>query len=103
GLNEIELSAERTCYRDPAPTMPQYHLNPAQIQAVEAALRAIRIDAEVSPAAELQSVMLRLNCLACHERDGLGGVGRDRRPYFTTINNIDLGDEGRIPPPLTGV
>src|SRR5690606_38526850 len=76
GLNEIELSAERTCYRNPAPTMPQYRLDPAQTRAVEAALRAIRIDAEVNPAAELQFIMLRFNCLACHERDGIGGVGR---------------------------
>jgi hypothetical protein len=43
------------------------------------------------------------NCLACHERDGHGGVEPGRVPHFTTTVDADLGDEGRIPPTLTGV
>jgi len=43
------------------------------------------------------------NCLACHQRDGFGGVEPGREPYFTTTVEADLGDEGRIPPTLTGV
>src|SRR5690606_34470265 len=42
------------------------------------------------------------NCYACHQRDTLGGVIGERDPHFTA-NSPDLGDEGRIPPPLTGV
>lgn len=44
-----------------------------------------------------------LNCFACHERDGVGGIESGRNPYFTAVIEADLGDEGRIPPPLTGV
>lgn len=43
------------------------------------------------------------NCLACHQRDGYGGIEPGRVPYFTTTVDADLGDEGRIPPTLTGV
>ncbi len=47
--------------------------------------------------------LLQLNCYACHERDAFGGVGRFRKPYFETVGNVDIGDEGRLPPALTGV
>ena len=46
--------------------------------------------------------MTALNCYACHRRDETGGVIRERDPFFTA-NSPDLGDEGRIPPLLTGV
>ena len=46
--------------------------------------------------------MAQLNCFACHERDELGGVTADRDSYFTT-SNLNLGEQARIPPSLTGV
>jgi mono/diheme cytochrome c family protein len=51
----------------------------------------------------LELQLLAFNCYACHERDGRGGVARYRRDHFETVAKIDLGDEGRLPPPLTGV
>jgi mono/diheme cytochrome c family protein len=47
--------------------------------------------------------LLQHNCYACHERNTLGGVGRDRKPYFETVGGSDIGDEGRLPPALSGV
>ncbi|MCA9059571.1 MAG: hypothetical protein KDA85_13785, partial [Planctomycetaceae bacterium] len=47
--------------------------------------------------------LMQFNCTACHDRDGMGGVGRFRRPYFETVVHVDIGDEGRFPPTLTGV
>ena len=47
--------------------------------------------------------MAALNCFACHSRDGLGGPAPNRAEYFTIIGEADLGDEGRIPPALSGV
>ncbi|MCA9008957.1 MAG: c-type cytochrome, partial [Planctomycetaceae bacterium] len=46
--------------------------------------------------------LLQLNCYACHDRNQLGGVGRFRKPYFETLGHVDIGDEGRLPPTLTG-
>jgi hypothetical protein len=46
--------------------------------------------------------MTTFNCYACHERDKIGGVEEELNPFFATTQP-EMGDEGRIPPPLTGV
>jgi cbb3-type cytochrome oxidase cytochrome c subunit len=45
----------------------------------------------------------RLNCYACHRRSGIGGPHPDAAEFFVGDENAELGDEGRFPPPLTGV
>ncbi|MFP6581021.1 MAG: cytochrome c [Candidatus Hydrogenedentota bacterium] len=52
---------------------------------------------------EIESRLASLNCYACHERDGVGGIESGRNPYFSATIEADLGDEGRIPPTLTGI
>ena len=42
------------------------------------------------------------NCIACHSRGQLGGVTDARNPHFKT-SDLNLGEQGRIPPTLTGV
>ncbi len=76
---------------------PVFELDQKQIDAIRSAQKL-----EESPEA-LEQSLLRHNCYACHERDSLGGVGRDRKPYFETVGGVDIGDEGRLPPVLTGV
>ena len=46
--------------------------------------------------------LTRFQCLACHARDGLGGVPAALEDRFTTTEP-DLGPQARIPPPLDGV
>lgn len=46
--------------------------------------------------------MAQLNCYACHSRNELGGVTDERDEFFTTTN-LNLGEQARIPPSLTGV
>jgi len=94
---------ERGCLADEVPSgLPDYHLDPVQKQHLREALAgspalAMPLPAERSVARRLE----QLDCLACHERDARGGpVGR-RRAAFTGA--ADLGDEGRLPPTLTGV
>jgi mono/diheme cytochrome c family protein len=55
-----------------------------------------------TPAEQVQLSLTRLNCIACHARDELGGVATQRSEYFTG-HEESLGEQGRIPPPLTGV
>lgn len=43
-----------------------------------------------------------MNCVACHQRGDLGGVPANRNLHFTGKDE-NLGDQGRLPPPLTGV
>jgi mono/diheme cytochrome c family protein len=54
------------------------------------------------PAEQVQLSLTRLNCIACHARDGLGGVAGNRSEYFSGREE-SLGEQGRIPPALTGV
>jgi hypothetical protein len=46
--------------------------------------------------------LTRMNCLACHQRGELGGVPANRSAHFTGRDE-NLGEQGRLPPPLTGV
>jgi mono/diheme cytochrome c family protein len=48
----------------------------------------------------LALTLTAFNCIGCHTRDGFGGVAEDRNPYFRSTE-MNLGDDGRIPPPLT--
>lgn len=79
---------------------PDYPLSDAQRGALRAAIAA---QAEPLTTAEnVELTLTRLNCLACHARDGLGGVPASRDAHFTGRDE-NLGDQGRLPPPLTGV
>jgi len=79
---------------------PHYIVDDDQRAAIVAALSS---PGPINDGDKLRLSMLQLNCLACHQRDSLGGVARDRRAYFETVDNADLGDEGRFPPPLSDV
>jgi hypothetical protein len=46
--------------------------------------------------------MASFNCYACHKRGALGGVEADRNEFFRTTQ-MEMGDEGRLPPSLDGV
>jgi mono/diheme cytochrome c family protein len=88
------------CLSDKPGAWPQYPLTDSQ----RASLRAvIAEDAKIwTPAEDVRLAFTRLNCVACHPRDGLGGVAADRDEYFTGKDE-NAGEQGRLPPPLTGV
>ncbi|MDX1946047.1 MAG: PA14 domain-containing protein [Pirellulaceae bacterium] len=83
---------------------PFFALNPRQVETLAAALAAAKSPAK-APLAAADSVtraLIRFNCLACHARGELGGVEEARNPHFQS-DMPEMGDEGRIPPSLTGV
>ena len=105
----------------PRPGVPYHGLDEAQRAAVRAAIRWLATPPAVAPVAAGHSVdreFLALNCYACHDRDGRGGIipavaaadddgepvlkeaARDR--LFTSAVQ-ELGDEGRLPPTLTRI
>ncbi|HAY82874.1 MAG TPA: hypothetical protein DCY79_23950 [Planctomycetaceae bacterium] len=73
-----------------------------QQAALQSALGAAKQAATLAPAAQIAHTMTSFNCYACHERDQQGGVERSRNAWFLS-NQKEMGDEGRIPPTLTGV
>lgn len=78
----------------------RYDLSDAQAKAIRAALAK---DA-AAPAAKdrLAATLAAFNCSACHARGDSGGVSEDVNEFFRS-DEKELGDEGRIPPPLTHV
>lgn len=61
------------------------------------------IAAPLSPEEQVKRTLLTMNCYACHQRGERGGAQGLRREYLTSVGEVDLGDEGRIPPHLQAV
>lgn len=88
----------------PPPEVPHYSLDDCQRQALEAALMSIRT-VPVTPPAPAEIVrryLLAFNCYACHERDHQGGI-EESLNAFVRGAQPEMGEEGRLPPSLTGV
>ena len=101
------MATPRSCVGSVQAGLPHFPLDSFQAETLKSALKENRENdsnqRDPLPKQQSEFAMLKLNCLACHERDGKGGVGRYRRPYFETVGHVDIGDEGRLPPPLTAV
>lgn len=105
-LAELAGKSDAGCLADaPSGGAPRFDLSPAQRQALRRTLaRVADLSKPLAPADDIRLTMARLNCYACHSRDGEGGpVATGRAEWFTVVGEADLGDEGRIPPHLTGV
>lgn len=102
-LAQLQGTSAVSCFHNPTAAMPAYPLDAQQQSAVKKTLTVLSAKHRSSPQEQLAFELLQFNCYACHERDKQGGVGFNRKPYFETAGHVDLGDEGRIPPTLTGV
>lgn len=103
-LAQVDFNAARTCVGHPVSGLPHYSLDEKQLAAIRAGREGTGLVAfarAVNLPQVVQFHLLKQNCFACHERDKLGGVGRYRKAFFETYGHVDIGDEGRLPPPLT--
>ncbi len=99
------LQPSRGCLAEkPAGRAPDYHLDAAQRTVLQQALTSLNRPELAAPSTQqrVTHILASLNCIACHTRDGVGGVKPERDAFFTS-NGEDLGEEGRIPPKLDGV
>ncbi len=88
----------------PGANVPRFDINDRQRQVILALLQEktplkTPLDAEHA----IRRTMTTLNCYACHGRDRRGGPDGLRRDFLATVGEVDLGDEGRVPPALTNV
>ncbi len=118
-LNSLDVVSESSCTQLSEKAskavrkraQPVYRLDTFQIQSIDQFVQLQRQPAGRPNSAKasdlaadrLQLTLLQLNCYACHDRNTLGGVDRFRKPYFETVNHVDIGDEGRLPPSLSNV
>ena len=77
---------------------PRFNLDDAQMSAMTAAIR--EEPAVESHQISMAKTLTAFRCILCHVRDDYGGVHDDHNPFFAG-SELKLGDDGRIPPPLT--
>ena len=95
-----KLDPKRGCLSETAGRWPDFPFTDSERHNIRAALQ--RLSTALTPEQQIDISLQSFNCLACHERDSLGGVSSQRNPHFQTTN-LNLGEQGRIPPRLTGV
>ncbi|HEY7330263.1 MAG TPA: cytochrome c [Gemmataceae bacterium] len=83
---------------EPKKGLPWYSLNTAQRGALAAILKSPKT-ARPSTEEIIGQTMTALNCYACHQRGNLGGIEDGINAFFATTQP-EMGEEGRLPPPL---
>ena len=104
-LEELDPGKPGGCL-DPSPRkgVPNYELDPDQRAALGEALSGLKgAVSRLDPEAEVRRNLEIYNCFACHRRGEQGGPEPGRAAYFLPVEELDMGNEGRLPPPLTEV
>lgn len=89
----------------PSPGLPWFSLSPEQKRALEAGIAHLKkTPRPQAMTAEQQAdhFMVKMNCYACHEWRGKGGLEKARAQYFTVHEAAahSLGELGMLPPKL---
>jgi len=89
----------------PRAGVPDFRLSELHRRALRLALATLRSNPEpvaITPALAVDHYMTRMNCYACHARDGKGGVEPARADYFGSKDegSQSLGEMGYLPPSL---
>lgn len=99
------LNTAQGCLSAKQPTgTPRFDLNDLQKRALKLAIAAIQKGEapQLTAAQKVDWQMTRLNCYACHDRDGKGGPEDPRAQYFTSNDGSaeSLGELAHLPPRL---
>lgn len=91
----------------PPASAPRYALSPHQRQAITAALLGMQNQPQppaLSASEKSAAFMVKMNCYACHQWEGQGGLEKARAQYFTVseASAHSLGEIGMLPPKLDG-
>ena len=95
-----KLRTDHGCLSSEVGAWPKYPLSVNQRDALRAAISAQA--EQFSDADHITMTLAKLNCFACHQRGQTGGVSTQRNTYFTGRDE-NMGEQGRLPPTLTGV
>ncbi len=98
------LKSSAGCLAESVPQgLPNYELSEIQRRTLKATLDSLKSQPhKLSDDEFIHTTMATMNCYACHVRGGAGGPDFSSNASFqSTIP--EMGDEGRLPPPLDGV
>lgn len=102
----VEVKPGQGCLSQaPQPGVPAFGLSDLQRKAITLALNQVKGNAKPPTLTAAQSSDLffkRMDCYACHEAKGAGGLEEARAQYFTVIEAAahSMGEIGRLPPKL---
>jgi mono/diheme cytochrome c family protein len=96
-----KLDPSRGCLSETAGAWPHFDLSAGQRGLIAGAMPHMD-QSQLDNKQQLNKTLVTFNCIACHERGGLGNVAPERAANFTGTHET-LGDQGRLPPPLTNV
>ncbi|MEI6536737.1 MAG: c-type cytochrome, partial [Verrucomicrobiaceae bacterium] len=96
-----KLDPARGCLSVATGAWPHFDLNAEQRELIAKELPQIEKQ-QLNDRQRLDKTLVTFNCIGCHERTGLGGIAPERNANFTGTRPA-LGDQGRLPPPLTHV
>ena len=104
-LQALNADATQGCLSaTPSSRASKYFLREFEREALRQVIASAgSLNSEPSALAKVNHSLNQMNCFACHERDGRGGPSVARAEYFGTTTEVDLGDEGRLPPHLNAV
>ncbi|HNQ90613.1 MAG TPA: c-type cytochrome [Verrucomicrobiota bacterium] len=104
-LDRLRADAPGGCLSaTPRQGVPRYAFHENQRTALRTLFSATQRQSPPStPLNRVAHTLASLNCLACHSREGLGGPSPSRSDFFVSRVSADWGDEGRLPPHLSGV
>ncbi|MGE3809155.1 MAG: c-type cytochrome [Gemmataceae bacterium] len=103
-LTALDPASAQGCLADkPVAGRPVFDLDPKQRAALRQSVADLKKPLEQKPEDQIAHLMSSMSCYRCHGRNEKGGPDPDRAAYFTYQVLVDLGDEGRLPPPLTDV
>ena len=100
-LEKVDVAAVGSCLSE-SPTV-DFTLSDTQKGELRAALTNGAWAKKPKPDVSVRRTLAAMNCYGCHARDDIGGPEQARYDFFKTKISIDLGDEGKVPPPLTAV
>lgn len=95
-----ELAGQKACLSGASGSWPFFDLSVSQRRELAAALGAH--GQASSQERQIHRALASYNCVACHQRGEYGGISKFSNDFFTT-HDQNLGEAGRLPPPLTGV
>lgn len=94
-----EWNLQNGCLSEQPNAEPHFSLSNAQRAVIR---KALEKPTPQTPSTAIHAHLTRMNCIACHVRDDFGGVSTKLDRFFHSSEEA-LGNESRIPPPLTMV